>query len=102
MTESKLVDLIKVTQLTQFMLTKADAESWDDITKLEKHRATLLKDIFPLNETQQQPDFTKQLEKLIALNSQLTLQCKDKKQSLQREVQGVSKNKKAIRAYQAR
>jgi hypothetical protein len=101
MTSTSLDDLIKVTQLTEFMLQKADDEQWDELTKLEKHRASLLKAIFPIEQAQQQAELTQQLETLIKLNTKLEAQCKQNKQRLQLQIQGVSNNKKAIKAYQS-
>ncbi len=101
MTSTSLEDLVKVTQLTEFMLKKADEEQWDELTKLEQHRSSLLKAIFPIEQTQHQAELTQQLETLIILNTKLEAQCKENKQRLQLQIQGVSNNKKAIKAYQS-
>ena len=85
--------------MTVQMKSKSEKELWDDVVEIEQQRRQLITVIFPLDDAGNTPEFRALLAKLIESNTQLEQYCKQQKQTLQLELQGMNKNKKALNAY---
>jgi ferritin-like metal-binding protein YciE len=87
-------------ELTEQMYQAAQNEQWASIAELHIKRIPLIEKVFPLESHEQHPALIPPMEKLVQLNEQVEAICKDARQSLQLELAGMNKNKKAVSAYQ--
>lgn len=96
-----LEKLEQARQLSEQMLKAANEGRWSVIAVLQIKRTALLEQIFPLKTTEHAAQVRPLLESIISTNQQLEDVCKDKRQSLQTELTGLNKNKKAVNAYRS-
>lgn len=101
MTQTKLIQLKRAADLTSTMLQMAEAGQWSGLSEFQKQRTDLLQQCFPLDAEQQTLDVRAVVETMIEQNQQLEQLCRQAQQSLQTELQGLNKNRKAVAAYQS-
>ncbi|PCJ33304.1 MAG: hypothetical protein COA90_00245 [Gammaproteobacteria bacterium] len=97
---NKLHILQQAVDLTAMMQEKGEQEQWTDVVESISIRENILNGIFPVSEGDNSIEFKALLECLIDKNEQLTQLCSQQKESLQFELKGITKNKKAVNAYQ--
>ncbi len=86
-----------VLSMTVLMQKKADEALWEDMIQLEQQRERLLKAVFPLDVTDNAIRGT--LEKIVAINQSLGQRCTKEKDKMQKLLQKMNSNKKAVSAY---
>jgi protein subunit release factor B len=85
--------------LTQQMLDQAEKKDYESLPEVEKKRQLVLDKTFPVSPQESSVQLKAKLEMLISLNAKLEQQCQQAKQELQKELQGMNRNKKAMSAY---
>ena len=101
MSKNKLTQLQRAADLTSTMLQMAEARQWSGLSAYQVERTELLQQSFPLEPGQQTENSRILIENMIQQNQQLEQLCRDAQQSLQTELRGLNKNRKAVAAYQS-
>ncbi len=97
----KLTLLAQVLELTQAMQQKADLELWDEMIELQQQRQPFFDKVFPITESTDIDKLRSTVEEILELNTKLEQQCDKQKQTIQLQLKGMNKNKKAVNAYQS-
>jgi hypothetical protein len=95
----KLASLKQALHLTNTMYQQAQAENWSALPDLQQQRHVLLDAVFPVDAADNIDAIRPLLEQMIAMNQQLETCCKNARQALHVELNGLNKNKKAVAAY---
>jgi hypothetical protein len=101
MADNKLALLKQAVTLTETMLRHAEAGEWSELATHQEQRATLLASIFPLSEGEQSESYRSLIMTMIELNQKLEILCRQAQQTLQLELRGLNKNRKALAVYQS-
>jgi len=98
-TTEKLSGLIQILALTKSMREKADNALWEELVELEQQREQLIMPIFPISNTDFNPELRRLTEEVIKENTMLEEVCQQAKKELKTQVLVLNKNKTAIAAY---
>ncbi len=98
---TEITQLKRLLHLTETMNEAVEAEKWSDVSTLTQQRAELLKQVFPLDNTDEQPEIRALIEKVVLLNQNIEKRCREARQSIQTELGQFNKNKKVAAAYQS-
>lgn len=101
MADNKLALLKQAVTITEIMLRHAEASEWSELSTHQEQRASLLTSIFPLPEDEQSESYRPLIMTMIELNQKLEMLCRQAQQTLQLELRGLNKNRKAVAAYQS-
>lgn len=101
MSATKLERLKQAAKLTDAMLLNAQSERWSELPSQQQEREALFLDIFPLDAVERTDDFRQIILTMIEQNQQLETVCRQAQKSLQLELSGLNKNRKAVAAYQS-
>ena len=98
---AEITQVKQLLKLTETMSSAVEAEKWSELSTLTQQRAELLEQIFPFDNSDEQPEAEALIEKIILLNQNIEKRCRDARQSIQAELGQFNKNKKVAAAYQS-
>lgn len=97
---SQLQLLKQAYQHTEAMLQAAQNAQWNEVAEQHQKRETLFQSAFPITNASETEVAKLITEKILKLNQEIELLCKQARQQVQTELTGLHHNKKAVSAYQ--